>query len=636
MSEEIDYVCQESSARLLASPKRRAVDDGEVGIQTSGLIKTLSGPDNMDCGLKLIVDLKSTHECYGSDEAPVLDPQELITTKKVVVGGPDGRVSSLFEAHDKEPSSSLSRPTQGKEKIRNRRKSNHTFLGKKSFDLLRKYESKGASTSRAMPKAAVWRAAVAARSSSASMEGGIVKGRFAFNEAEETLKMGEVLGTIFNQFNCAILNIYAPNDVGSRGNLWDCLLKLKEEFPNPWCLGGDFNEIRQIEDRRGCSRRDRGMKEFNEFIDKCEISDLPLLGRRFTWCNSFGGEKWSKIDRIFVDPKWLEIFNLKLWGSPRLVSDHCPLLMMEDERDWGPKPFRKLKILKSGLRSWNVEVFGNIVNKLKTVEGELHKIDLLAEARDLDDDDEKGKRREVRAEMWSLSRMVEWLWLQKSRLNWAMKGDKNTRFFHVVTKCRTIRNELHSITEGDVVYEEPRQVKNKVMEYFKNQYTELWLERPKLGGHFPSADGRVRFDLLETEFSEAEIKLVVMECDSNKAPEPDGFNMLCFQKFWKVMKGEVVTFVNEFHRNGRSQNFLANRLKSVMPHIISEPQSAFLSGRNILNGVLIANEVVEGWKKAKRKGVLIKLDFEKAYDSINWGFLFSMLSKFGFGAKWIN
>ncbi|XP_028118943.1 uncharacterized protein LOC114316485 [Camellia sinensis] len=60
------------------------------------------------------------------------------------------------------------------------------------------------------------------------------------------------------------------------------------------------------------------------------------------------------------------------------------------------------------------------------------------------------------------------------------------------------------------------------------------------------------------------------------------------------------------------------------------------NGRNILDGVLIANEVVEGWKKTKKKGVLIKLDFEKAYDSINWGFLFDMFSKFGFGAKWIN
>lgn len=50
---------------------------------------------------------------------------------------------------------------------------------------------------------------------------------------------------------------------------------------------------------------------------------------------------------------------------------------------------------------------------------------------------------------------------------------------------------------------------------------------------------------------------------------------------------------------------------------------------------MIANEIVDGWKKKHKKGIIIKLDFEKAYDSINWGFLFSMLSNFGFGSKWI-
>lgn len=71
----------------------------------------------------------------------------------------------------------------------------------------------------------------------------------------------------------------------------------------------------------------------------------------------------------------------------------------------------------------------------------------------------------------------------------------------------------------------------------------------------------------------------------------------------------------------------------MMPMIISESQSAFIGGRNILDGVLIANEIVDGWKKNKIKGIVLKLDFKKAYDSINWGFLFSMLSNFGFGSK---
>ncbi|XP_028074760.1 uncharacterized protein LOC114277115 [Camellia sinensis] len=81
---------------------------------------------------------------------------------------------------------------------------------------------------------------------------------------------------------------------------------------------------------------------------------------------------------------------------------------------------------------------------------------------------------------------------------------------------------------------------------------------------------------------------------------------------------------------------LISKLKPVLLEVISETQSAFLGGRNILDGILIANEIIDGWKKAKKKGLLFKLDFEKAYDSINWGFFFSMLSNFGFGSKWIS
>lgn len=43
-----------------------------------------------------------------------------------------------------------------------------------------------------------------------------------------------------------------------------------------------------------------------------------------------------------------------------------------------------------------------------------------------------------------------------------------------------------------------------------------------------------------------------------------------------------------------------------------------------------------GGKKTKKRGLLFKIDFEKAYDSLNWEFLFSMLSSFGFGSKWIS
>ncbi|XP_028109732.1 uncharacterized protein LOC114308363 [Camellia sinensis] len=127
-----------------------------------------------------------------------------------------------------------------------------------------------------------------------------------------------------------------------RASFWDNILKLKTSFPNPWCMAGDFNEIGHINERVGCSRRDRGMKHLNDFIGNSELHDLPLHGRKYTWCNAHESEKWSRIDRVLLSSEWLINFPMKLWGLPRLISDHCPLLMMEDVRDWGPKPFKFL------------------------------------------------------------------------------------------------------------------------------------------------------------------------------------------------------------------------------------------------------------------------------------------------------
>ncbi|XP_028071380.1 uncharacterized protein LOC114273766 [Camellia sinensis] len=267
-----------------------------------------------------------------------------------------------------------------------------------------------------------------------------------------------------------LLCIWDPGWVGERsfGIFWG----LKSVFPKPWCIGGDFNEIISIGERIGCSMRDRGMRDFNNFIESCELSDIPLLGRKFTWCNAHEGEKWSKIDRFLVNPEWLEVFNFKLWGLPRLLSDHCPLILMEDDRDWGPRSFRFInawilhpqfsgfleKIWMEAI--WNREVYGDVPTKLKSVEEELHKLDLLAEIRDLEEI-EKARRKEVLSEAWKLSRRVEWMWLQKARLDWALKGDKNTRFFHIMATSRQSRNGLNPVTVGDMVYEDPVKVNQR-------------------------------------------------------------------------------------------------------------------------------------------------------------------------------
>ncbi|XP_022004235.1 uncharacterized protein LOC110901755 [Helianthus annuus] len=79
---------------------------------------------------------------------------------------------------------------------------------------------------------------------------------------------------------------------------------------------------------------------------------------------------------------------------------------------------------------------------------------------------------------------------------------------------------------------------------------------------------------------------------------------------------------------------MANRMRMVLDGVISDSQSAFLKGRFILDGPLIVNELISWIKKNKKKGFFLKINFEKAYDNVNWKFVISILSQIGFPELW--
>ena len=68
-----------------------------------------------------------------------------------------------------------------------------------------------------------------------------------------------------------------------------------------------------------------------------------------------------------------------------------------------------------------------------------------------------------------------------------------------------------------------------------------------------------------------------------------------------------------------------NRLNTVAAKMISPTQTAFLRGRNILEGVVILHEMTHEMHRKKLSGVIVKIDFEKAYDKVKWPFLMQTL-----------
>ena len=172
-------------------------------------------------------------------------------------------------------------------------------------------------------------------------------------------------------------------------------------------------------------------------------------------------------------------------------------------------------------------------------------------------------------------------------------------------------------------------------------------------------------------FSLDELKTILFPMKIDTAPGPDGFTPLFFRANWELVKHDLLAFLNAFHAGTadlervnkaylallpkKAASLLAKdyrpislqncvtkictkgmtlRLQPFIPHLVHSDQTGFIKGRCIAENFIYATEVVQCCHKRGASAIILKLDFRKAFDSVDWHALDAILLAKGFPARW--
>ncbi|CAN0870549.1 Putative ribonuclease H protein At1g65750 [Linum grandiflorum] len=486
--------------------------------------------------------------------------------------------------------------------------------------------------------------------------------------------------------------IYGNPSVSRRNELWDALRSIEGSMTSPWMLIGDFNALLSANEKQGgavFSRRKH--QPFINCVADCGLLDGKFKGPRFTWR---WGHLQQRLDRCLFNSAWITKFpESHVLHLPRIKSDHRPIMMITPVHRANrlPRPFRffaawlghpdfkefvnrcwnsgddlppQLSLLASGLRRWNKDVFGIIEKRKAGLEKRLEEAEIATS----DDSTLIGAEMAIRRELEDTLRQEELLWLQKSRNEWNVDGDRNTKFFHLTTLRRRARNRITCLKDNSGLWvTNTEDLVQLAVSYFSEFYRDnqigTTLPIEMVVTLLPCQAARLARPILIDEVWNA-----VREMGPLKAPGVDGFQPIFYQKCWEVVGVPLANFVaNVFREPERIRavnetllvlipkiarpslithfrpislcnvsykvvtKCIANRLKGLMSHLVHPSQTSFVPGRHITDNIIIMQEVVHSMhgRKGKIGQMVLKIDLAKAYDKISWKFVEETLNLAG-------
>ncbi|GJT29450.1 RNA-directed DNA polymerase, eukaryota, reverse transcriptase zinc-binding domain protein [Tanacetum coccineum] len=468
--------------------------------------------------------------------------------------------------------------------------------------------------------------------------------------------------------------IYAANHERDRRELWNELCMYKSIIGDAeWAIMGDMNvTLNTNEHSEGMSYFTQDMREFQDCINEIEMEDLCSSGLQYTWTKNHSPSilicpgLMKKIHRSFRMANYVtdkrEFGGIVKAEWEKCVKRHAMYQMVDK--------LKRLKPLLNKLNWKNGNLFTRVENLKEKLAATQTKIDKEPWNKKLREDEVH-----LLIEYLEASQDEEKLLCQKAKVEWLKEGDRNSAYFHKVLKGKLNRSKIHKVMGIDGTNYEKDQVGIQFAKHFEN-FLGNTLDVADMGDEDEQLFKKIDVqdaDNMCIEVTNDEIKRALFDIDDNKAPGPDGFTSKNFKKSWEVIKDDFCKAIKEFFRTRKLfgevnatlitlvpkmqtplkvtdfrpiaccnvvyksiSKILTNRIKPVLNKLVNQNQSAFLPGRAITDNILLTQELLRGYNNSSGpKRCSLKIDIQKAYDTVSWSFLEKILHYFGFPSTMI-
>ena len=385
-----------------------------------------------------------------------------------------------------------------------------------------------------------------------------------------------------NEGNLYYSFVYGNPYPSFRHQVWERIERIGLTRRNqPWLLAGDFNEILGNHEKiGGRTRAEVSFQDFRTLIRNHDLTDLNSVGNRFSWVGQRGTHQVQCcLDRTMANTVWLEAFTASETEFLEIgESDHRPLITNISAEKEAPCRMFKFDIRmkdKDGFvdtvhHGWNgmgqtqliqiplAQRIGRCRQQISRWKwshrcNARENINLLRGRLDnaiTSNSATLQERKNLKTELDQAYMEEEVYWQQKSRVQWLRSGDRNTTYFHAITKGKRYRNNISSLQDmAGVTHRGQRGLGRVAQEYFCNLFTS---SPPALGLYDAVFEGfptRVTDDIntdLTKEVTEEEIKQAMFDIGSHRAPGPDGFSDVFYHQYWDDLKTDIVREVQQF------------------------------------------------------------------------------------------